>query len=444
MTRSATRLSTIVRYGILILTMGVLLAACGGNGGSAPTASTPTNVTFWAAPNPPQQAFWAAMAKAYMAQHADVKITINPIPQSPSSEAGIQAALAGGTGPTASENIFTGFAGQLISDQAIIPLDLMPGWNNLITTRHMSQSIQGWKFEDGHTYVLPIYTNSILVAWRMDILKQLGYDKPPQTYSQVLALGDKLKQKFPEKFIWARSALAQNTWYERWFDFFTLYDAASNGQSLITGNKVSADDQSAISTLTFLQQLSQKKLLLTQTANDPFETGTSVMNIIGPWQFTYWQQKYPQLKLNDTYALAPPPVPDTYPAGQPIKTFADAKGIVIYKQASVVQQQAVWQFVKWVFSDPAHDLQWLQSTSLPSARDDLSTNTTFKAYLDQHPELASFAQNIPNAVPPLTSPKYNDIQVALGDDAVIPVVKGQAQPDQAWQNWKTAVQPLLG
>ena len=444
MARSAMKLETMIRYGILILTTSVLLAACSAGGAGVSTATSSTNVTFWAAPNPPQQAFWANMAKAYMAQHTDVKITVRAIPESPSSEAAIQAALAGGTGPTASENIFTGFSGQLISDQAIIPLDQMPGWNDLIKARHMNQSITGWKYGDGHTYVLPIYTNAVLVAWRMDILKQLGYDKPPQTYSQVLALGDKLKQKFPDKFVWAHAELTQNTWWQRWFDFFTLYDAASHGQGLVSGNKVSADDQGAISTLTFLQNLAQKKLLLVQTATDPFEAGTSVMSIIGPWQFTYWQQKYPQLKLNDTYALAPPPVPDNYPASQPVKTFADAKGIVIYKQASAAQQQAVWQFVKWVFSDPAHDLQWLQTTSLPSARDDLSTNPTFKAYLDQHPELASFAQNIPNAVPPLTSPKYTDIQVALGDDAVIPVVKGQTTPEQAWQNWKTAVQPLLG
>ena len=444
MGKPATKLTTLLRYAMFILVASISLAACGGAGATpGGTTATTQSITFWAAPNPPQQAFWTAMAKAYMAQHTGTQITVRAMPESPSSEAGIQAAIAGGAAPTASENIFTGFAGQLVGDQAVVPLDQMPGWNDLITARHMDQTIAGWKFADSHTYVLPIYTNSILLAWRMDILKQIGYDKPPQTYSQIIAMGEKLKQKFPDKFVWANSALTQNTWWQRWFDFFTLYDAASNGQSLIDGNKISADDQGAINTLTFFQNLMQKKLLLTQTATDPFETGVSVMSIIGPWQFTYWQQKYPQLKLNDTYTLSSPPVPDSYPAGQPVKTFADAKGIVIYKQAPAAQQQAMWQFIKWVLSDPQHDLQWLQTTSLPSARDDLSTNTVFKSYFDQHPELASFAQDIPNAVPPLKAAKYTDIQVALGDDAVIPVVKGQTAPDQAWTNWKNAVQPML-
>src|SRR5205814_3154779 len=147
----------------------------------------------------------------------------------------------------------------------------------------------------------------------------------------------------------------------RWFDFFTLYDAASNGHSIINGKQVNADDQSAVGTLSFFRDLAQQKLLLTQTATDPFETGVSVMDVIGPWRFSFWQQKYPQMKLNDTYALTSPPVPDSYPAGQPVKTFADAKGIVIYKQATPEQHKAMWDFIKWTFSDAQHDLQCLQT-----------------------------------------------------------------------------------
>jgi multiple sugar transport system substrate-binding protein len=383
------------------------------------------------------------MAKAYMAQHTNVHITVRAMPESPSSEAGIQSALAGGTAPTASENIFTGFAGQLIHDQAVVPLDQMPGWNDVLSASHMTQTIQGWKSGDNHTYVLPLYTNAILVAWRSDILKQLGYDQPPQTYSQLMAMGQKLRQKFPDKFVWADSDLVQDTWWQRWFDFFTLYDAASNGQGLIQGNKISADDQAALATLGFLRDLKQHNLLLTQTVTDPFENGVSLMSIIGPWQFTTWAQKYPNLKLNTNFVLSSPPVPDTYPTGQPVKTFADAKGVVIYKQASADQQAAMWEFLKWVFSDSQHALQWMQTTNLPAARDDLSTNSAYQAYLQQHPELAAFAQNISNAVPPLQTPKYTDIQVALGDDAVIPVVKGQTTPEQGWNNWKSAIQSML-
>ncbi|GCE22267.1 extracellular solute-binding protein [Dictyobacter kobayashii] len=427
----------------IFIVVSLSLAGCGGSQSSGSDSSS-NNLTFWSGSNPPEMAFWTEMAKEYTAKNPSVKIAVKPIPESPTSEAGIQAALAGNTAPTSSEGIFTGFGSQLSQSQALVPLDQMPGWDNVLKARHMENTIQGWKFSDGHSYILPMYSNAIMVAWRMDILKQLGYSQPPHTYSEVLALGQKLKAKFPDKYVWARPELAKDTWYERWFDFFTLYDAATNGNSFISGGKVTADDQAAVSTLSLLQQMSQKKYLLAQTITDPFENGNSVMSIIGPWAFTTWQQKYPNLQLNKSYVLTSPIVPDNMASTQNVKTFADSKGIVIYKQASEAQQQAIWKFVSWVLSDPQHDLTWLKTTALPPARDDLSTNSAFTSYLKQHPELVAFTDNIANGVPPIKNGKYADIQQKLGADAVIPAVKGQASPQNAWNAFKSDVQSSLG
>ena len=430
-----------IRFFGFILLLSIVMAACGGGGGGSGSGSV--SITFWAAPNPPQEAFWSAMAKAYMASHQNVHITVTAMPSTPSSESAIQSAIAGGTAPTASENIFSGFASTLVNDQAIVPLDQMPGWNNLIQSRNMTQVISNWRFGDGHTYVIPLYTNAMLVGWRMDILKQLGYNTPPQTYSQIIAMGQKLKQKFPGKFVWADSDLVNDLWYNRWFDFFTLYDAASNGHSFADSKQITADSTSAIDVLTFINELKQNNLLLTQNVTDPFETGLSVMEIIGPWTFPTWAQKYPNMQYNQTYTLTPPPVPDGYPAGQPVNTFADAKGVVIYKQASQAQQMAAWQFIDWVLSDSQHDLQWLQKTNLPPARDDLGTNALFTTFFNQNPELELYAKEIPYAVPPMKNGNYVNLQTALGDDAVIPVAKGQKTPQQAWNAWLSAAQSMV-
>src|SRR5579859_3649346 len=102
MGKPATKLTTLLRYTMFILVASISLAACGGAGATpGGTTATTQSITFWAAPNPPQQAFWTAMAKAYMAQHTGTQITVRAMPESPSSEAGIQAAIAGGTAPTA-------------------------------------------------------------------------------------------------------------------------------------------------------------------------------------------------------------------------------------------------------------------------------------------------------------------------------------------------------
>jgi multiple sugar transport system substrate-binding protein len=371
-----------------------------------------------------------------------IKINVSPMPESPTSEAAIQAALAGGNAPTISENISRGFAAQLADSQALVPLDTLDGWNDIIKNRNMQGTISSWKFADGHQYVLPIYSNAMLFAWRIDILKQLGYNEPPKTYSQIIELGKKLKAKYPDKYVWANPDLVDSTWWKRWFDFFMLYDAASNGNKLIEGKKFVGDDKAGVQTLAFLENLSKNKLLLTSKSTDPFETGLSVWTTVGPWTFGTWKNKYPELKFNETYVLTPPPVPDGM-STENVKTFADTKGLVIYAQAAPEKQKAAMEFIKWVYSKPEHDMKWFEITNMPPARDDVNKNEQFKDYLKEHPELQPYASMIPNAVPPIDNEKFNDIQTLIGQKAVNPVVAGQVDAQQGWDAMKKAIQEVL-
>ena len=400
------------------------------------------SLPFWAAPTPPREAFWSQMAQMYMEAYPDVQIEVRAMPEAPTSEAGIQAALAGGNAPAASENIFIGFGGELFRSEAVVPLNEMEGWEDLLQARNMTETIKGWEFEDGNYYILPIYSNAILFGWRIDLLQELGVDQPPMTYQEVLDLGATLKEQMPDRFIWARAPLAQNTWYERWFDFLVLYYAASGGQQLITGNELTADDAAAVEVLTWLQQLAQENLLLTQEVTDPFEQGVAVASQLGPWTFSAWRELYPDLQYGQTFTVTVPPVPEGV-STDAVNTFADAKGLVLYAQADEETQQLAWHFIRWVFSDPQHDLIWLQRTNLPPARDDLADNEAFQTFFSENPALQAYAQAIPQAVPPFAHPNYTEIQVALGDQAVIPAVLGQKEPQQAWDDWKNAVQPML-
>jgi multiple sugar transport system substrate-binding protein len=287
-------------------------------------------ITFWSAPNPSQEVFWRQMAEAYMATHPGVKITISPMPETPTSEAGILAAIAGGVAPTASENVFVGFGSELVKSKAIVPWNTFPEWEELVKVRNISSTIKAWEFPDGNYYIIPMYVNAMLVAWRIDILRELGYERPPRTYSEVLALGERLKAKYPDKFLWLRSELEVPTWWQGWFDFFVFYYAASKGKPLITGNAITADDKAAVEVLRFFKTLRDKKLLITEPLAQGFEVGKTVMTVLGPWTFPWWKENYPELVYGETFVLTPPPVPDWYPAEEPVYTFADAKGVVLY------------------------------------------------------------------------------------------------------------------
>lgn len=401
-------------------------------------------ITFWSAPNPSQEVFWRQMAEAYMATHPGVKITVSPMPETPTSEAGILAAIAGGVAPTASENVFVGFGSELVKSKAIVPWNTFPEWEELVKARNISSTIKAWEFPDGNYYIIPMYVNAMLVAWRIDILRELGYERPPRTYSEVLALGERLKAKYPDKFLWLRSELEVPTWWQRWFDFFVFYYAASKGKPLITGNAITADDKAAVEVLRFFKMLRDKKLLITEPLAQGFEVGKTVMTVLGPWTFPWWKENYPELVYGETFVLTPPPVPDWYPAEEPVYTFADAKGVVLYAQATAEQQKAMWDFIRWVLSDPEHDLAWVKVTGMLPARDDVGTNSLFTAYINEkEPALLPYAESIAFAVPPIAHPQFVEIQERMGLECIYPVLTGELTPEKGWEAWKATIKDLL-
>ncbi|MBO2518365.1 MULTISPECIES: extracellular solute-binding protein [Limnochorda] len=423
-----------IRAAVVALGLALVLAS---------PALAATEVTFWSAPNPPQEVFWRQMAERFNASQDEIRVTVRAMAESPSSEATILTALAGGTAPTGSENIFIGFGSQLFESGALVPLDTLPGWEELIKARNMEQSIEAWKFPDGHYYILPIYANAMLFGWRIDLLKELGYQEPPRTYSEVIEVGRRLRERDRSMFLLARPALAQNTWWERWFDFLLLYNAASDGQPFISGADITADEEAAIGVLQFYKELNDHQLLLTRTVTDPFATGLSIWQELGPWTFSDWAERFPELQYGVHFTLTPPPVPDHVPADQPVKTFADAKGLVIYAQSSPEEQQALFEFIRWVFSDPANDLEWLEVTGLPPVRDDLAANPVFQEFFEANPVLRPYAEALPYAVPPFTNSRFADIQTTLSDEGLLPVLAGRKSPETAWRDAKAAIQAIL-
>lgn len=417
-----------------------VLSGCGNKGTEQGAGNDGvTTIEFWAAPNPTQQVYWEAVAKEFEKENPEIKVNVSAIKESPSSEASIQSAIAGKSAPTMSENINRGFAAQLAESKALVPLNELEGWDEIVSARQMTETVKGWTFADGNQYVLPIYSNPMLFGWRLDILKELGVNEPPKTYSEMLDVAKKLKAKYPEKYVWAKADLADPTAWKRWFDFFMLYDAASEGNNFIEGNNFVADDKAGINVLTFLDDLRKEDALLAKQVTDPFETGLGIFTDIGPWTFTYWAEKFPEMKYGETFTLAAPPVPDGM-STENVKTFADTKGLVIYASATDEQKKAAMEFMKWIYSDPKNDLEWLEKTSLPPARDDLATNEAFTTFFEKNPVLQPYAEAVPNAIPSIDNAKYNELQTYIGQHAVNPVVKGEVDPEKGWNEMKKAIE----
>ena len=431
-------------FGTAIMALlGITLVGCGNNSDSSKTEDGKTEVTFWAAPNPTQLKYWKEMAAEFEKTNPDIDVVVTQMKESPSSEATIQSAVASKTAPTMSENINRSFGAQLAESEVILPLNKIEGFSDIVSSRNMNTTVDSWEFSDGSQYILPVYSNPIMFAWRTDVLKDLGYSEPPKTYSELVEVGKKLKEKYPEKVIWAKGDLSDPTGWMRWFDFFPLYNAATEGNSFIEDNKLTVDDEAGVELLTMMADLQKDKLLLASAATDPFENQVSIMADLGPWAFPNWEEKFPELVYGENYTITAPVVPDSMADAENISTYADAKGIVMYAQATEEEQRAAVEFLKFVYGDVQHDVQLLETTSLIPARDDSTENEAFAEYFEEHPEMKVYGESVKNAVPAMDNANYNELQQAIGESAWNPIVRGEKTPEEAWKDMKAALEGVL-
>lgn len=432
--------------GLCVALLAASLTACGQNDSST-SSNGKTIITFWAAPNPTQVKYWKTMANKFEKKNKNITIKVSQMKESPSSEATIQSAIASDTQPTMSENITRSFAAQLSKSEAIVPLNMdstvKSEFNTIVKERDMSQTIKGWKFSNNKQYVLPLYSNPMLVGWRTDTLRSLGVKKVPKTYSEVEKVGRKLKAKDSSKVVWALPTGTDPTAWQRWFDFFPLYDAASGTGKFVVGNKLEANAKAGKEVFNFVQDLHKSGNLLTTKATDPFETNLSVMNFIGSWTFPNWKEKYPNLKYNKNYTITSPAVPDRMKNTRNIKTYSDSKGVVIYAKATQAQKKAAIKFLEFVFKDSHNDLKFLEDTSLLPARDDAATNKEFTGFFNKEPYLKPYAENVRNGIPAMDNADYNDIQEKVGKDGWIPALKGEKTPEKAWNNMVNSINSVL-
>lgn len=440
----------------MILATTTLLTACGGSAeapssatketGSGATESTANgeviNIEFWSAPQVSQQAFWESMATKYKDVNPNINVTVSAMPESPSSEAGIQSAIASGTAPAASENVFRGFAAQLAEAEAIVPFDSFDDFDNLVSSRNMTAMMDSWEFGDGHQYVLPLFSNPSMFLWRIDLLKELGFETAPTTYSEVYAVGKQLKEKYPDRFVWASNAFTNTSWYKRWWDYLTLYLGASDGNAFIENNVLVADDNAAIEVYRFFDEMNKNGYLLAQEITDPFETGISLSTQFVPFRYKAMHEKYPDLKFGDNYVVAAAPVPDGV-STENVKTMSDNKGVVIYSQVSPEQQKAAYEFIEWVYTDGAHDAEWMDTTYLLPAQDSLIGNDEFKTLFEEAPELVPFAENVKNAIPAIDNASYVETHTALGEKGLVPLLNGEKTPEEAWAASKAEIENIL-
>ena len=276
----------------------------------------------------------------------------------------------------------------------------------------MTKIMERWAINQKN-FVLPIYSNPTMYGWRWDVLQKLGWKGVPKTYSDVFKLGKQVyepNKKYPIQLISAP------TWWSRWWDFITLYYAASGGKPYIENNKAVFNNQYGREVSTFIDQIFKKGYTPKETITDEnFFLGIALGIVFLPPTINKVKQNYP--KLLKHIRLGPILVPDNYKGK--VYSLADSKGLVIFK--STPYPKEAWKFVNWVFSQDKFSLLWLEKTTMLPARGDLEINPIFKDYLDKNRFTREYVKYLDTAIPsaPITKTIY--VQEAMTNNLIEPI-----------------------
>lgn len=416
---------------------GILTAAMAASmlAGSALADDGVITVDFWTAPEQYNLNLWSSYADKFNASNVEldgkkVEVKVQMMPAQPSSEAGIQNAIAIGTVPAISENINRSFANILAESQAVWDVSGEDWFQDILAERKIEDTVAAWAI-DGAQYVLPLYVNPITLCYNSHALKTLGFDQVPQTTEDFAALlsayaehQDELSGEGISHFMYRAELLNSANYWERWFDIEAPYNALAKGTPLVDGNTLTADREAL--TKVFELYANMGSSLLTGTISGVWqqETVPVVMGCGLPWEISANDAAGKVYGLDGDYVFGPTLVENEEDIHY---NYADSKGIVLYKndEISDEEHQGAIEFLKYVFTGEGKDtfdIDWLNDTAMLPVRGDLADNETFTAYFNEHTALKDVAAFVKDAMPGMAHEKGADIMTALGEEAIIPLV----------------------
>lgn len=226
--------------------------------------------------------------------------------------------------------------------------------------------------------------------YNKNILRENGFENPARTYSEYLQqakviTADLDGDDYTDRYMSSRDIRA--LWWQRFFDYYTFYLAASSGQSLIKNNQQVFNNPASVAVFDFFQTLFREKFFPMEKGfgrGDMFLSGRIATRFTGPWEITHAEKFKP---AGFEYDFAPIPVPDDHTG--PVYTYGDFKNIVLFKTNK--NPQSAWQFAKFMISKK-NDYRLLTMTSQLPLRKNILQDSLFLNYFADNPKMLRFAR----------------------------------------------------
>lgn len=230
-----------------------------------------------------------------------------------------------------------------------------------------------------------------MVVYNKNMFRDAGVDIIPRTYSEFLEVGRKVTRDLngdgnPD--VWLSHRDTKPIWWQRFFDYYTFYIAASGGKTLFDGPNIIFNNEASVKVFGLFQQVYKEGLFAKTTfIGDAFILEKIATQIAGPWHAAHVEKFRPP---GFEYGIFPIPVPDDYQG--PVYTFGDFKNISIFETTK--HPEATYAFSKYLVTAEA-DLKLLEYTLQIPIRKDLVNNSLYQEFFYKNPMMVQFAEQAP-------------------------------------------------
>jgi multiple sugar transport system substrate-binding protein len=378
--------------GCLALVLAAALAGCA-DGPAAPAAAADgvVRLVYWTSQNPQERAWADTLVARWNAAHPGVQVLAQPIPAGQSSEEVLLASIVAGTTPDLCSNIWPGILNDFVRAGGVLPLDGLPGFDSLMAARVPAGLRERFRSADGHFHQLPWKTNPIMMIYNVDMLREAGVARPPRTYGEFLSAARRVTADTDgdgQTDRWMGARDIRPIWWQRYFDVYPLYVAASGGRTLFdTEGNLAVDERALADVFGFFRDVYARGDFPRSTLQgNAFAQGRIATEFTGPWTLAWLEENAPDVRFD----FAPVPVPDGF-EGAPA-TYGDYKNIAVF--ASTRHPEEAWAFARFLVSEEADRLLLTMTRQVP-IREGLLQDSALTAFFAASPAMRRFVEQAP-------------------------------------------------
>ncbi|MCI0574979.1 MAG: extracellular solute-binding protein [Chloroflexi bacterium] len=377
-----------------------------------------------------------ALAEKYMAANPDVEVTVEDEP-----EGGVfQALIAAGNQPDLVITSFGPGLGQLAAEDALIPLEELPGAAELLAQVEPGAVEQF----SGHNYYIPIGADVTLMIYNKQLFEEAGLDPedPPQTWDEFLAAAEAIDALPPREngdevygTVFWNEALAWGGWY--WNMLQPVYLNANQGECQLV-NRLGSDivfDQPECGMADFFEFVQAAQQYAPPTMEKNFFSRT-----IGMWvQYGYsWEPNLETaaeepMVIGEDVGVAPAPVPNE---GDTSFTTYGGRALVIMKTTPERQARA-WDVLQFLMEEE-NNKQFITELGYLPVLTSLKDDPYF-----QEPARQTFVELLEHGVLPQQTSAADLVANALQGVYQEAVVEGELTPEEAVEAAAAAAREAL-